>query len=135
VDNNCKKRGDGKMIKYCPSIIVNTYPPSRHVSWIVKAHPDIIDASDYDFDQNFIKALMDIVEALPTRISTPVHFSSLSIPRYFLIELKSETDVEDVVGVKFDLAPTKWGYRSGYWHPKCQLEILKALRWLVSNKE
>ena len=106
-------------------IVVNT---TKNISWIVAT----IDSSiHYDpiLDPEFVVKIREAVLSLPTRIKLPAHVS-ISLPRYYLIQLRLDTDVVniiDIVGVRKDLTPTKWGYRFGYWHPQCQILIANAL--------
>jgi hypothetical protein len=90
----------------------------------------------------FLDKVKAFVIGLPSRISVPLVYSDLSLPRYYMVKLRlveewfRESDplavhplqaVEDIVGIRCDLTPTKWGYRLGYWHPQCQLQIARAI--------
>jgi hypothetical protein len=74
----------------------------------------------------FLAELKEFILKLPVKVVLPRYFSELSLPRYYAVFVDG-TDIIDIVGVHRDLSPTKWSYRLGYWHPRCQHDIAKAI--------
>jgi hypothetical protein len=114
------------------AVVVNTIP-SKSVSWKIKS--TVSEHRDKDFDLEFIEKLRGAVLRLPARVSLPRYVSLLSLPRYYLIVLDEDFNIIDIVGVRADMSPTKWSYRLGYWHPRCQLDIARALALLLKRQE
>lgn len=107
-------------------VVVNTWP-TKSTPWIVQepAPP-----------RSVLEKILEKVEELPVIVDVPASFSELSMPRYFLIRYRlNDNDVKivEIVGIKRDRSPTKWGYKIGYWHPACQIFISRALRKYLSQ--
>jgi hypothetical protein len=87
------------------------------------------------------EALARVREAvlkLPVRVNLPQYVSELSLPRYYAIFYRfdgEKLEIVDVVGVHYDWSPTKWSYRFGYWHPRCQLDIARALETAIAERQ
>jgi len=86
----------------------------------------IVGLAPYNESIRFINRVKEMVLKLPVRISLPDPCTDLSFPRYYAIFTKKDA-IEDVVGVRSDLSPTKWSYRFGYWHPIAQHKIARAI--------
>ena len=113
-----------------PNIFIVNIWQTKNTPWIIKYFDfantiDDMQEADYDYDN--ISKLRDLIAQLKVfRISLPTHFSELSLPRYYLIAVNNET-VTNIVGIRRNLIPTKWGYHFGYWHPIIQVALEKAL--------
>jgi len=107
-------------------IYVNT-SPSKNVPWMLTL--DIKSKIYFEYTAiEFLERVKEAVLSLPAKINLPKK-TYIGFPRYYMIKLYSidEIIIEDIVGVKHDGAPTKWGYRFGYWHPVCQFDIVWAI--------
>lgn len=122
------------LVEYVASseVVVNVWA-TRNIPWILKAGA----FQDQNFVKEFVESLRQKVLALPVRVSLPSHCSELSFPRYYMIFCELEDfkvkRIEEIVGVRADMSPTKWSYRFGYWHPECQFLIASALQQLLST--
>jgi len=116
-------------------VVVNTWP-TRNIPWTVRVTDG--DIRDEDFDEGFLRSLVEAVKNLPARVKIPKH-GLLGLPRYYLVVVGVDgmkvTRVVDIVGVKYNLAPTRWSYTTGYWHPACQLAIADAILELLQKKD
>lgn len=111
-------------------IVVNT--------WVTKRTPWILRGS---VERSVVEKLVEEVMELPTRVETPIYFSTLSLPRYYMVVF-DESGIKDIVGVRIKLSnekrevllPTKWSYKIGYWHPWCQIAIAESLKLYLATK-
>jgi len=129
--------------------VVNTYP-SNSTPWTIKAFdpihkhlnnmPNALDVVNADV----VADLADKIMKLPSRINTPKTFTTLSFPRYYLVDVDDDIDddgrivikkINDIIGIRADLSPTKWSYRVGYWHPKINIIIADVLKNYLSNRK
>jgi hypothetical protein len=124
------------------SLYINTLV-TKNVPWSVAVEVGCVRGlAPTQRSMKFLEKVKAFVLGLPVRINTPLVYSDLSLPRYYMVKLRMVEEwfrdsdplavhplqaVEDIVGVRCDLTPTKWGYRLGYWHPKCQLDIARAI--------
>jgi hypothetical protein len=102
-------------------------------TWVTKGTPWVIQDGK-DIDPEILANLREAILKLPTRVSLPKYFSDLSLPRYYQIYFDNNVNIVEIVGVRRDSSPTKWSYRLGYWHPKCQHDIARALSLAISKK-
>jgi hypothetical protein len=112
-------------------LYINTWLTSR-VPWSVAVEVGDKEVAGLAADVKsveFLGRVRGAVLKLPLRVRLPRHCSDLSFPRYYAIILRSldPVEVEDVLGVRCDLSPTRWGYRFGFWHPRCQHMIARAI--------
>jgi len=86
----------------------------------------------------FLESVASVLRWLPVRLYLPERFALKALPRYYLISLVlrdegesgqlKDVEVREIVGIRKDLTATKWGYRAGYWHPRCQHDIVAAIQ-------
>jgi len=100
-----------------PAVIVNIWR-SKNQPWSV--------ANVRIHNIEFLEEIKELVMSLPVRVNLPEHFSELSFPRYYAIYYDGK-QIKEIIGVRNDLTATKWSYRFGYWHPKIQQYIVKAI--------
>jgi hypothetical protein len=80
----------------------------------------------------FLSEVKESILKLPVKVVLPRYFSELSLPRYYAVFMDG-TDIIDIVGVHRDLSPTKWSYRLGYWHPRCQHDIARSIDMEIAH--
>jgi len=105
-------------------IYVNVLP-SKRIPWLITCDILHVDCKIDDID--FLERVKERVLSLPVEINLPRTYTGF--PRYYLIKLRDidEVIIEDIVGVKWSGAPTKWSYKFGYWHPQCQIHIAQTI--------
>jgi len=132
---------------YASNILyVNTWP-TKSTPWrIVTAEKNELAVSRRAV--NFLTMVKEEIARLPVRVNIPKSVNVLSLPRYYAIfmnlkfEKIDEGEVElnsieiiDIIGIRADLSPTRWSYRLGYWHPRCQNDIMRILSQVIQEME
>lgn len=112
------------------NVIINTWT-TRSVPWVIHEREN----GDTSLDLDLVEKLIDAVMRLPVRVRVPPHFTELSLPRYYAIFFYYEGDIRivDIIGVRSDNSPTRWGFKLGYWHPQIQIEIARVLRRVLKD--
>ena len=82
-------------------------------------------------DLKIVNELIDVVSRVKVKVNIP--HPSAATPRYYLIIVDDKMELVDIIGVKRNLVPTKWSYNFGYWHPKCQIDIINSLKKLIES--
>jgi hypothetical protein len=109
-------------------IYINTWR-TAHEQWSVAVEVSDGEATGLMACEDSVRFLSEVKESilkLPVRVALPRYYSDLSLPRYYVV-FTDCAKIIDIVGVHRDLSPTKWSYRLGYWHPRCQLDVVKAI--------
>ena len=111
---------EDRFTKLSPPLIVVNIWRSKNQPW------SVANAETHGIE--FLEKIKDLVIGLPLRVSLPEHLSEWSFPRYYAIYYDPySNEIKDIIGVRNDLTATKWSYKFGYWHPKIQQYIAKAI--------
>ncbi|MEM0236021.1 MAG: hypothetical protein QXU60_07215 [Sulfolobales archaeon] len=120
-------------IKTQINLVVNTWI-TRNINWLVKVYDpekSSLDEMPVYTDIEKLKTLKEMVANLPAIVILPKHFSKLSLPRYYLIFYDEK--IIDIIGIRRDKSPTRWSYKTGFWHPAAQISIASSLQKLLKE--
>lgn len=77
--------------------------------------------------------LLNALIQLPVRVHLPPT-DSFYTPRYYYVYFtRPFVKIIDIIGVKKDCTPTKWGYKLGYWHPQIQQRLVESVKIYLRN--